>query len=155
MARVYKITIDGVAVSAVQDLFTLLPATNHPLGILGISVDQSSDYGDAAEELLRYRLIRGCTFPGASGTSATPRPDDPGDSAASFTAYTNMLAIGSSGSNVDLWSGAFNIRAGLALWFPPEAVPIAHQGNTSLILRLASAPADAITMSATLVVAEF
>ena len=42
------------------------------------------------------------------------------------------------------------------LWAePPEARPGASQGNTTLVVRLETAPADSLTMSGTLIVEEF
>lgn len=154
MARVYTVSFENVSVSESQDFFEISPADDHPVVILGVYLDQISDVGDAAEEMLRYKIIRGHTTSGATGTAATARPLDPGDAAASFAAEVNNLAIATAGTAVDLHAGAFNIRSGLALIFPPEMTPVANQGNTTMVVRLMAAPADAVTMSGTLYVAE-
>lgn len=154
MARAYAVTFENVAVTASQDLFSILPGDDHPIILLGLSIDQSSDVGDSAEEMLRWKIIRGHTVSGLSGTSVTPRPLDPGDAAASFTAYINNLFLGVSGTAVDLSAGAFNIRSGLAIFWPPELTPMANQSNTSIVVRLMAAPADSLTMGGTLFIAE-
>lgn len=154
MARVYTVSFENVSVSAAQDLFEIAPADDHPVVILAVYVDQISDVGDAAEEMLRYKIIRGHATSGSGGSTATPRPLDPGDAAAGFTAEVNNTTIASAGTAVDLHAGAFNIRAGLALIIPPEMTPVANQGNGTIVVRLMAAPADAVTLSGTLYVAE-
>jgi hypothetical protein len=154
MARVYTVSFENVAVTAAQDFFEVTPADDHPLVILALYIDQFSDVGDAAEEILRYKIIRGHTTSGSGGSAATPRPLDPGDAAASFAAEVNNTTIASSGATVDLHAGAFNIRSGLALIFPPEMTPVANQGNTTIVVRLMANPADSLSMSGTLYVAE-
>lgn len=154
MARVYSVSFENVSVSASQDFFEVSPADDHPVVILALYLDQISDVGDAAEEMLRYKIIRGHTTSGSGGSSATPRPLDPGDAAAGFSAEVNNTTIASAGTAVDLHAGAFNIRAGLALIYPPEMTPVANQGNTTIVVRLMANPADAVTMSGTLYIAE-
>jgi hypothetical protein len=154
MARVYSVSFENVAVSAAQDFFELTPADDHPIVLLALYIDQSSDVGDAAEELLRYKIIRGHTTSGSGGSTATPRPMDPGDAAAGFACEINNTTIASAGTAVDIHAGAFNIRSGLALIWPPEMTPVANQGNTTIVVRLMAAPADALTMGGTLYVAE-
>lgn len=154
MARVYTVSFENVAVTAAQDFFEVSPADDHPVVILGVFIDQFSDVGDAAEEILRWKIIRGHTTSGSGGSAATARPMDSGDSAALFSAEVNNTTIASAGTAVDLHAGAFNIRSGLAIWFPPEATPVANQGNTTIVVRLMAAPADALSMSGTLYVAE-
>ncbi len=154
MARVYSVSFEAVAVTAAQDLFEITPADDHPVILLGMTVDQSSDVGDAAEEMLRYKVIRGHATSGSGGSAPTPRPLDPGDAAAGFAAEVNNTTIASTGTAVDLVAGAFNIRTGLAIFWPPELCPMANQGNSTIVVRLMAAPADSLTMSGTLYVAE-
>lgn len=154
MARVYTVEFENVAVAAAQDLFEIAPADDHPVVILGVFIDQNTDVGDAAEEMVRYRIIRGHSTGGSGGSAATPRPLDPGDAAAGFAAKVNNTTIAADGTAVNLHSGAFNIRAGLALWFPPESTPMANQGNSTIVVRLLANPADSLSMSGTLYVAE-
>lgn len=154
MARVYSVSFEAVAVTAAQDLFEITPGDDHPVILLGMTIDQSSDVGDAAEEMLRYKVIRGHATGGSGGSAPTPRPMDPGDAAAGFTAEVNNTTIASAGTAVDLAAGAFNIRSGLAVFWPPELCPMANQGNGTIVVRLMAAPADSLTMSGTLWVAE-
>jgi hypothetical protein len=154
MARVYSVSFENVAVTAAQDFFEISPADDHPIVITGLFIDQFSDMGDAQEEALRYKIIRGHATSGSGGSAATPRPLDPGDAAAGFSAEINNTTIASAGTPVDLHAGAFNIRAGLALIFPPEMTPLCNQGQGTIVVRLMAAPADSLSMSGTLYVAE-
>jgi hypothetical protein len=155
MGRIYTVEFEGMAVSAQVDFFELMPADDKPLAIHGVELYQSSDVGDAAEEILRVQLIRGHTTSGSGGSTPVPVRMNPNDAAAGFTADTLNTTIASLGASIDnMWSGAFNIRTGLEKFWPPELRPMAGQGNTTLVFRLMAAPADALTMSGTLYVEE-
>lgn len=152
--RVYTVEFEATAVTAAVDLFELTPGDDKPLEVLGLFLSQSSDVGDAAEEILRYRVIRGHTTGGSGGGAPTPRPLQRGDAAAGFTAETCNTTIASVGSPINLHSGAFNIRVGEALWLPDQCEWGVSQGDTTLVVRLMAAPADSLTMSGTLYVRE-
>lgn len=152
-ARTYAVTFSAVTVSAAQDLFELSPADDKPVEIVGIELGQSSDAGDAADELLQISIIRGFTASGSGGSSATPAPLSPADTAAGFTAEVNNTTVANTGTSVTLHTGCWNVRAGYINWFPEGCRPIAGQGNTSIVVR-STAPADALTMSGTLYVRE-
>lgn len=154
MGRMYTVEFENVSVTAQVDFFELTPADDKPLAIHGLLLSQSSDTGDAAEEFLRIRLIRGHATGGSGGAAATPQPLGPDDTAAGFTAETNNTTIASVGSPVNLLSHTFNIRTGLEMFFTPETQPKVHQGQTTLVVRLMAAPTDALSMSGTLFVEE-
>lgn len=154
MGRVYSVIFENVSVTAAQDFFEITPADDKPCAIHALFLDQISDVGDAAEEILRYEIIRGHTSGGSGGTAPTPAPLQPNAAAAGFTAEVNNTTIASAGTTAILHAGAFNIRVGLALIFPPEMRPLASQANTTLVVRLMAAPADAVTISGTLYVEE-
>lgn len=151
--RTYVVTFSAVAVSAAQDLFELLPASNRPIEIVGIELGQTSDAGDASDELLQISIIRGFTTSGSGGSSATPVPMSPLDTAAGFTAEVNNTTVATTGTTTTLHTGAWNVRAGYINWFPEEARPVCSSTQTSLVVRQ-TAPADAITMSGTIYVRE-
>ncbi len=153
MGRTYSVIFSAVAVTAAQDLFEITPADDKPVEIVGIELGQTSDAGDAADELLQLSIIRGHATSGSGGSAPTPAPLDPIDTAAGFTSEVNNTTVASAGTGVTLWTTAFNIRAGYINWFPPEARPAASQANTTIVVRM-TAPADSLTMSGTLYVRE-
>lgn len=154
MGRMYAVSFTEVAVTVAVDVFELTPADDKPLAIHGIILAQSTDVGDVAEEIIPIRLIRGFTSSGSGGSVPTPVPLGPNDTAAGFTAETNNTTGATTGTTTDLLSDAWNIRVGYQVWFPPEARPMVSQANTTLVLRLASAPADSIDLSGTIYVEE-
>lgn len=151
--RTYTVSFDAVAVSAAQDLFEITPADDKPVEIVGLFIAQTSDVGDAQDEILKYTIIRGYTTSGSGGSAHTPQPLSSIDTAAGFTAEVNNTTVASAGTAVTLHNDAFNVRAGLQLWFPPEARPMASQANTTIVVRI-PAPADSLTMSGTIYVRE-
>jgi len=142
------------------DLISLLAAAQKPIVLHAIYIAQISDVGDAQEEILRIRLIRGNTTAPSGGAAPTPRPLDALDVAASFTARTNDSTIASAGTAVNLHSDAFNIRTGWVYIPTPEMRPklVPNQGaaaaNEYLVLRLMAAVTDDLTMSGTAYVEE-
>lgn len=153
IGRAYSVTFSAVAVAAAQDLFELTPADDRPIEIVGIELGQSSDAGDAQDELLQISVIRGHTTGGSGGSAPTPTPLNPNDAAAGFAAEVNNTTVASAGTTTTLATGCWNVRAGYINWFPEGCRPTAGQGNTTLVVRQ-TAPADSITMSGTLYVRE-
>jgi hypothetical protein len=151
--RVYTVVFSAVSVSAAQDLFEITPASNKPIEIIGIELGQTSDSGDAQDEQLQISIIRGHTTSGSGGTAPTPQSLEPNDGAAGFTAEVNNTTVATTGTAVTLFTTAWNVRAGYINWFPEYVRPSATSGNTTIVVRQ-TAPADALTMSGTLYVAE-
>lgn len=149
MARVYTTEFENVAVSAAQDFFEWTPADDKPCVLLGFELQQLSDVGDAEEEMIRLRVIRGHTTSGSGGSSVTPRAVDPNDAAAGFSSEANNTTIASVGTTQNLWSGGMNIRIPEPKIFTVETYIQFSQANTTMVLRLLAAPTDSITMSGT------
>lgn len=152
--RRYSVVFSAVAVTAAQDLFELTPADDKPVKIVGIELGQSSDAGDAADELLQLSIIRGFTVSGSGGSAATPAPLPSSVGVASgFAAEVNNTTVANTGTSVTLMTTCWNVRAGYINWFPEGCEPGAGQGNTTIVVRT-TAPADSLTLSGTLYVEE-
>lgn len=153
---VYTVQFDNVSVAAAQDLFEISPADDKPVEIIGLVLSQTgvADVGDAAEELLPVQIIRGHATGGSGGSAPTPVPIRFGAAAAGFASEVNNTTIASTGTTTTVHSDNFNVRAGYCMWFPPGTEPHATQGNTTIVVRMTRAPADAITLSGTLYVRE-
>lgn len=154
MGRLYAVPFSAVATTVAADLWEITPADDKPCRVVGMTIAQSSDVGDAAEEIIPFTILRGHTTSGSGGSAPTPTPLNPGDAAAAFTAEVNNTTAASTGTTTTLLADAFNIRAGYQIWFPPEARPMVSQANTTLVVRMGAAPADSLTMSGTLFVEE-
>ena len=150
MGRMYSAEFSKVAVTLDQDWFEITPADDKPVAIHAIFITQSSDVGDAAEEILNFKIMRGHTSSGSVGSSSTPAPLNPIDAAAGAAVEVNNTTIATTGTIVDLHSDSFNIRSGLQLIFPPDQRPVTTQANTTIVVRLLEDTADALTMSGTI-----
>lgn len=142
------------------DFFEIDPATEKPVELVSISIGQASEIGDAQEEFIRWAVLRfsGGTFTSGGEVSTTPRLTDPFDQAASFAAEamnSNGTAASSSGTTVRLWSGTFNIRAGLDwIWVPEDRPKCDGTAQSAMVVRCESTVTDDITFSGKLTVKE-
>ena len=159
MGRVYAVTFDGETITAADtdvDWFEIVPADDKPIKILGLEIAQLSDVGDAAEEILAWKIIRGHATSGSGGVTPTIVPMKPGDSAAGFTAEGNNDVIASTGSPVDGPTGGWNIRIPLEKFWTPETGFEASQAQTNLVVRQLTTVGSTLTgVAATLYVEEF
>lgn len=156
MNRCYTVEFENVAVTATQDFFEILPATQKPCAVVGLflaPVVSSGDWGDAQEEVLRIQVRRGYTASGSGGSAPTPRPLVPSDAAAGFTAEVNNTTVATTGTAVNLHSDAYNIRVGYQLWLPEGAEWWVANAEL-LVVRMLSTPADSVSLSGTLYVRE-
>lgn len=156
--RFYTVSFDNVSVSAAQDLWELTPADDKPIVLMGFTLDNvggTADAGDAQEELLRLMVRRGYTSSGSAGSAPTPRPLVSAAGAASgFTAEVNNTSLATTGTTHDLIALGWNVRVPLREFWPEEFMPGCSQADTTIVIRLVTAPADAISVSGTLWVCE-
>ena len=155
--RIYTVVFENVSITAAQDLFELTPADDKPVRIVALNLSNVggiADAGDASEELLRLLIRRGHTTSGSGGTAPTPRPVDRSGAAAGFTAEVNNTTVATVGTTHDMFADGWNSRLPYEKTFPPELATEASQADTTIVVRLVNAPADAILCSGTLFVAE-
>lgn len=145
----YTAEFEAVAVTVAQDFFELQPADDVPVIIHAVYLSQTSDVGDAAEEILRIKIQRGATTVGSGGTDPTPVALEPGNPSADTTVQANNTTEATSGTVVDIHSDAFNIRTGWQYIPTPEMRPVSTQAEGFLTITLMAAPADSLTMSGT------
>ena len=153
MGRIYTATFGAIAVSAIQDIFEIVAPADAIVKIHRLHISQTSDVGDAAEEILRVQLTSGHTTSGSDGASVTPVPKELGDAAFGGTCERNNTTQASSGTIVEHYNWSWNIRGPLEIVFTPEEAPILSPSRRACI-ELPAAPADAITMNGTIVFEE-
>jgi hypothetical protein len=156
VGRVYTVVLTGTVTAAGTDaeLFYIAPADDKGCRLLAVSIDATSEVAEAQEEWVALVIRRGHTTVGSGGTAPTPQPCNPYDTAAGFTARVNDTTLASAGTGVDLWSGGFNVRAGLREVFTPEQLFTVTQAQGSLVVRMTSTLADDATFNATIWVEE-
>lgn len=153
---VHAANFSATAITTATDLFEFTPVVDRPVVIYGMTLGQTTDLGDAAEEVLMIGLYRDATA-GATGTAATEYVYT--NVAAGVTPTMQVVTLrgtaSTGGTLIDIIP--WNIRIPLQ-WFPiPELRPkfsnIAAEGPTSTF-RLIAAPTDSITASGVLFWAE-
>lgn len=148
----FTAAFSAVAVSAAQDLFEIVSASNDRVRIREIRLGQYSDFGDAQAEILSITLIRGFTVSGSGGSSVTPANIHPWSRAARTTVEANNTTVANTGTTETLIADTFNVAAGW--WYlPDEEEMIWLSPSTRLVVRT-TAPADPLTMNGTIVFEE-
>jgi hypothetical protein len=149
---IYSAPIDAAAFTTATDIAEITPAADRAVIIYGLTLCQTTDLGDAAEEVLRIGIYGDVTA-GSTGTALTEVPYTNESASAAVTAavVTNRGTASTGGTLLGIIG--WNIRIPLE-WFPiPELRPkfsnIAAEGPVSSF-RLMAAPADSITVSGTL-----
>lgn len=152
VGRYYTVSFENVAVAAAQDLFEFGPADDRPICLLGLTLDNvggTADAGDVNEQLLRMSIVRGHATSGSGGTTATPRPMDSFNAAASFTSEVNNTTIASAGTAVTMAALGWNVRVPLREFWPEELAIWAGQTDALLVVRLLAAPTGTVQVSGT------
>jgi len=148
----YTAQVSAVAITAAQDLFEILAPSDAIVVVHGFSLFQTTDVGDAAEEILRLETVRGVgsVTSGSGGSTPTPQPLQDGDAAFGGTVEANnttRMAAGT-GTLETLGQIGWNVRIPMVHYYTPETRPILSPGNR-WTLSLPAAPSDSLTTSAT------
>lgn len=152
MGRIYTAQVSAVAITAAQDLFEIAAPADAVVVVHNWTVFQTTDTGDAAEEILRIETVRGVgtVTSGSGGTTPTAQPTSDGDSAFGGTVEANnttRMVVGT-GTLETLGQYGWNVRIPYHHVYTPEERPVISPSNR-WTLSLPAAPADSITTSAT------
>jgi len=150
MSRVYTVEFNAVAISAVQDLFSVQVPADAILKVHEFELFQTSDVGDAAEEILRIRIRRqtGSFTVGSGGSAPIAVRRNEGDAATGTTLRANDTTQ-ATGTFETITVLGWNVRIPLSKIWTPETQPTIF-GTSDLIVDLPGAPADALTTSGVL-----
>ena len=149
MGRIFSATFAGVAVTAQQDLFSILAPATEAIHIHGLILSQTTEIGDAMEEQLSIQVTSGATSAGSVGTSPTAIPDFLGSTAFGGTVRANDTTRASAGTIVTHHSDTWNVRTQF-LWMPPPELRWRIAPSARLVVGLLTTPADSITMNGTI-----
>ena len=153
MGRIYTVQFNGTAITAQQDLFEIVPAATDIVKIHEIGISQTSDVGDAEEELLSILLKSGQTTSGTPSTAVNIEKRLIGDATAGLTAEKNNTTKATAGTIVTHYAWSWNVRVPFQVIFTPETQPILAPSRRCT-LELATTPADELTCSAYMVIEE-
>lgn len=150
MGHLYAAVFDAQAVTTATDLFEVTVGADRPCLIHMLDLLQTTDLGDAAEEVLRIGLYRGVTA-GATGTAATEVAYADAGAPTATAAVTYLRGTASTGGTLIHVIG-WNIRQPGPVFLPiPELRPRIDAGQDPFSFRLIAAPADSLTISGTLI----
>jgi len=135
------------------DFFELTPVDDRPIEIVAVYLGVKTEVGDAQDEMIDVTIVTDNATTG-NGATTTPRPLDPRDGAAGFTAESVASTTATTGTEVLLHADTFNVRAGWQIIFPEFMRPKADQADVMLCIRLETALADDATISGTVYVRE-
>jgi len=154
IGRVYTATWDAAtAVTTAIDIFEVLPADDKPVLLQELTIWQTTDFGDAQDEVLQIQVINGYTTSGSGGASATIGRVLGGDAAFSGTIECRNTTVATTGTAYIVHADGWNVRAPY-IWTPtPDFYPYGSQA-APLYVRLPVAPADSLTMNAAVKILE-
>jgi len=156
MPRMYTVPIDNGAIATASgdyDIWELDAATDKPIELVGIKLLVTTELQEAQEEWIRISVVRGNTTTG-NGSSATPAPVSPGDTAAGFTAKTIGSTPASAGTAVNLDMLPVQVRAGDQILYP-GGCSFWTSGSSLLCIRLLAAVVDDMNISGNVWVMEY
>ena len=154
MGHIYSALFDAKAVTAAIDLFEITVGADRPVLFHQLDVWQTTDLGDANEEVLRIGIYRGSTA-GSGGTAITETRYVDGDAPANLAAVVEYATGGTSstgGTLIDIQ--AWNIRIPMQFIWTPETRIRCDAGEDPISIRFVAAPADSITMGAQIIFEE-
>lgn len=147
LGRMYTASFSS-AETAAQDLIELNAPADAVVVVHSISIEQSTEEGDAQAEMLSVQLARcSTTTAGSGGASATARPHNVGAPAYGGTVeYSNTTQAT---TQTVIQERAFNVQAGFYYMpTPDERIVISPSGI--FIVGLTEAPADSVTFHVTI-----
>jgi hypothetical protein len=150
MGRIYTASFDDVSISAAQTLFNVATGTsgsplNMAVAIHMIVLGQRSLTSWEAKPL-RFTRTSGAYTISSGGASATPRPHNFGDAAATATARTNDTTSNAAGTEVTLMTDEW-VFLNNYLWLPAPEDRIILPPGQSFQLKLPTAPSGATSCS--------
>jgi hypothetical protein len=151
---VFTHTFTAVAVSALQDLFSIVAPSTGIVVLHRCTISQTSDYKDAEDEGLLVVIERGAATAGSGGSAVTaaakgPDPFVPTWTATVRTNDTTRAVVGG-GSIQQLHAEVWQVRDTFDyLPLPENRIIVAP--SQRLVVALTAAPADALTVNGTIV----
>lgn len=153
---VYTVVFDAQTIAAASgdyDLWELVPVDDRPIELVALVMGNKTEVGDAQDEMLAWSIITDYTT-SSNGTATTPRPLDPRDGAAGFTAEVIGATVATTGTPNTVHTDTFNVRAGLQFIWPEFMRPKVDQADTAMYIRLTAAVADDLTLHGTAYIRE-
>lgn len=155
-SRMYVVRFTATAATAAVDFFSFAPADDKPVVIHACYIGQTTETGDAMEEMLEVKIERGGTAytVGSGGAAGTITALGPSGAAAGFTSRVTDTTKATFTAGEAKHSDAFNVRTGWQYIPTPETRITVSQANGGCSVCLVAAPADSVTWVGTLLLEE-
>lgn len=137
----YTAAMPAIAMTAVQDLYRVTPATNKPVLIKRVVFEQSSDT-DSEQLRIKFSAFTAAASGGSGGGTITPKSPVRGAPAAGATVRRNDTTQTSGGTETVYQERGFNVLSGLDEKFDP---PIEILPGDHFVVGFPVAPVDSIT----------
>lgn len=147
--RSYKIPF-SVAAAGVVDLASGLVASGKYAEFTGFTVNDVDAAGGlpTSQQLsISAFLLTGSITGRSGGTTPTPQPDDPGDTAATTTAHAGDTTVTAGTQGAYGFKGGCYVTQGIDKTFDP---PIPALAGEVFVLKLMAAPSGTVTLAGTL-----
>ena len=146
--RVYIVTFENVSVSAAQDLLQIKGAAGKTVKIRRHWCGPTNTSLVTAQGLsFRSRFLPATVSDGSGGSSPTPQPTDPGDTAASFTAKANNTSKATtSGTASVLYENGLHAYQGDNWSYPGDGRPTVGPSE-SFVYELLSTVSGTVNLS--------
>ena len=149
----YTSVFEGVAVTAAQDFFEIVAPADSAVILHSCYITQTSDVGDAAEEMLSVVIQTGATTSGSGGTTPGVNPTQLGDAAAGTVVEANNTTEAADGTILNKHRESFNIRAGW-IYIPTPEMRLPLSPSARMTITLITVPNDSLTMDGTVYIEE-
>lgn len=155
-SRMYVVSFAATAATAAVDFFSFAPADDKPVVIHGVYLSQTTEVGDAQEEMLEIKIERGGSAysVGSGGSAGTITTLGPSGASAGFTARTMDTTKATFTSGEVKHRDAMNVRTGWVYMPTPETRITVSQANGGCSICLPTAPVDSISWVGTLLLEE-
>lgn len=149
MPRMYTAKLTALSSSAKIDFFEFNTPATCVTKLHKLSIGQTTELGDAAEEKLIWFIKTAHSTSGSGGATATPVATDRGLTMAALnTSVENgNTTQATGGTPITVVEDVFDVRVGL-LWIPTPEEWVWVPPSTRCVVGIDTTPGDSITWSA-------
>jgi hypothetical protein len=152
VSGIYKVPFNAT-LTAPNDFVEITATSSQPLVLLAVALWQTSDVGDAAEEIVEVSFQTGNTTSGSGGSAVTPANTWTSGPAAGFAAESGNTTAATGGTATERARWGMNVRVPMVEKLT-EAEQIGIAAGVRGVLRLISTPTDSLTFRGELTVQE-
>lgn len=144
----YLVSSAAQANTAQTDLLEIVDAGTGVTIIWGFNFCQTTELGDAAEEIFRLEGIDGFTASGSGGATTVIKPLNPFDTTTGLATVEGLNStLANTGTTTTTYIDGWNVRGQYNVPILPKEGLIVRNG-ARYVIRTSAAPTDSITFTA-------